>query len=286
MKIISWNVNGIRSRIFNNEISSKLKKNQNIIPEEKSVLYNLLKEYDPDILCFQETRCSIKNSERISIPGYKSFFNESKLTDARGPDRYSGTAVFYKEHMYILDICTYLPGYEDNEGRILIITFENFKCISVYAPNSGTNYEKKINFMENMIDYLNTIETPVIFCGDLNVAISTHFDRTTVKECPGIYNHEIQFYNTLIDIGFLDTIKDDDIIYTWWDPRQKKENGMSIARNRNKGWRLDYFFIKNFKDNQICSRCLKKIGENNDGTPLASDHAPVLLEINNKFTNF
>jgi exodeoxyribonuclease III len=279
MKIITWNVNGIRSRIFNENISSKLKKNQVIVPTENSPIKKLLDEQDPDVLCIQETRCSVDKSKNISIPGYKSFFNESKLNDARAADRYSGTCVFYKENMKIVDISTHLPMYEDFEGRIIIITFENFKCISVYAPNSGTNYDKKIYFMEAMIEYLDTITEPVVFCGDLNVAISTHFDRNTAPEGPGIYKHEIEFYYNLLDIGFKDTVSDD-IVYTWWDPRQRKENGMSICRNRNKGWRLDYFFTKNFNTNQITSKCLKNIGENNQGIPLASDHAPVFLEIN------
>lgn len=284
MKIITWNVNGIRSRIFNEKISSKLKKNELISPEEFSPIKKLIDENCPDVICIQETRCGIKNSEKISIPGYRSFFNESKMTDARSADRYSGTAVFYKENMNIIEISTQIPGYVDTEGRIIIITFESFKCITVYAPNSGTNFENKISFMENMIDYLNNISEPVVFCGDLNVAVSTHFDKTSVAEGPGYYKHELEFYTNLQDIGYIDAIKDDDIIYTWWDPRARKENGIAVTRNRNKGWRLDYFFTKNFKSNQIASKCLKHIGENNESLPLASDHAPVLLEIKNIFT--
>tara|TARA_B100000035_G_C21031842_1_gene568921 strand:- start:1700 stop:2560 length:861 start_codon:yes stop_codon:yes gene_type:complete len=284
MKIITWNVNGIRSRIFNENISSKLKKSEFIFPEEASPIKKLIDDYSPDILCIQETRCSIKNSEKITIPGYKSFFNESKMSDARAADRYSGTAIFYREEMYTLDISTSIPGYEDNEGRIIIITFENFKCITVYAPNSGTNYDNKIYFMEAMIDYLNNISEPVVFCGDLNVAVSTHFNKSSVPEGPGYYSHELKFYTDLQTIGYTDAIKDDNIVYTWWDPRQRKENGMAITRNRNKGWRLDYFFTKNFNFEQIASKCLKHIGENNQGIPLASDHAPVILEINTNFT--
>lgn len=283
MKIITWNVNGIRSRIFNEKISSKLKKDETISPKDNSPFKKLLDEHTPDIFCIQETRCSVINAQKITVPGYKSFFNESKMTDARAPDRYSGTAVFYKDNMNVLDISTELPGYDDTEGRVIIISFETFKCITVYAPNSGTNYNNKISFMDAMIDYLNNVTEPVVLCGDLNVAVSTHFARTKVPECPGIYPHELEFYDNLKTIGYIDAIKDD-IIYTWWDPRQRKENGMAITRNRNKGWRLDYFFTKNFKFNQIASRCLKHIGENNEGIPLASDHAPVILEINNTFT--
>lgn len=126
-----------------------------------------------------------------------------------------------------------------------------------------------------MIDYLNNINGPVVFCGDLGVAVSTHFDKTLVAEGPGYYKHEL---------GYIDAIKDDDIVYTWWDPRARKENGIAATRNRNKGWRLDYFFTKNFNSNQIASKCLKRVGENNESLPLASDRAPVLLEIKNNFT--
>lgn len=279
MKIITWNVNGIRSRVFNDKISSKLKKNTDIFPQESSAIQNLLSEFNPDILCIQETRCSLEKSKLICIPGYKSFFNESKLDGARSADRYSGTAVFYKEDLNVINIMIDLPGYEDKEGRVIRVILKDFILITVYAPNSGTNFDNKINFMNSMLEYLNTISEPVVFCGDLNVAISTHFDRSAVAEMPGTYNHEIEFYNNLLSIGYIDTIKNDDIIYTWWDPRQKKENGMAITRNRNKGWRLDYFFTKNFINNQIASRCLKHIGENRLSIPLSSDHAPVILEI-------
>lgn len=279
MKIITWNVNGIRSRIFNDNISSKLKKNTSIVPEESSAIQKLLSEFNPDILCIQETRCGLEKSKTICIPGYNSFFNESKLEGARSADRYSGTAVFYKQDMIVKNISIDLPGYEDKEGRIIKIKFEDFILITVYAPNSGTNFDNKIYFMDAIIEYLNSITEPVVFCGDLNVAISTHFDRNNVREMPGIYSHEIEFYNNLLSIGFTDTIKNDNIIYTWWDPRQRKEDGIAITRNRNKGWRLDYFFIKNFTTNQIASKCLKHIGENKNNIPLSSDHAPVILEI-------
>jgi exodeoxyribonuclease-3 len=284
MKIITWNVNGIRSRIFNEQISSKLKKNEVICPQESSPMKKLIDDYSPDVICIQETRCGLENAKKISIPGYKSLFNESKLDGARAADRYSGTAVFYRENMNVLEISTTFPGYEDPEGRVITITFESFTCITVYAPNSGTNFDNKIYFMDAMIEYLNNINGPVVFCGDLNVAISTHFDKTLVAEGPGYYKHELEFYTNLQDIGYIDAIKDDDIVYTWWDPRARKENGIAATRNRNKGWRLDYFFTKNFNSNQIVSKCLKHIGENNESLPLASDHAPVLLEIKNTFT--
>ena len=126
-----------------------------------------------------------------------------------------------------------------------------------------------------MLTFLNSLDCKVIFCGDLNIAVSTHFDIKSTIAMPGIYPHELEFYDRLIKINYRDCIENDKIVFTWWDTRRAKENGMSIARNRNEGWRLDYFFTKNI--NQGSSRCLKHIGENNENIPLASDHGVVIL---------
>jgi exodeoxyribonuclease-3 len=275
LKVITWNINGIRSRIFNDKIASKLKKDALMEIQENSPIDILIKEEDPDIICLQETRCSIAISKNFKIPGYNSYFNESKSSGARAPERYSGTCIFYKEHLNLKDIQEQIPGYEDTEGRIIVANFDNFVLITVYAPNSGSNYDKKIIFIEAMIMYLNSLEGKVIFCGDLNIAVSTHFDIKSTIAMPGIYPHELEFYDRLIKINYRDCIDNDDIIFTWWDTRRAKENGMSIARNRNEGWRLDYFFTKNI--NQGSSKCLKHIGENNENIPLASDHGVVVL---------
>ena len=272
MKIISWNVNGIRSRIFNENISSKLKKNEILEPQEGSPMAQLL-NLDPDIICIQETRCSIENSKKINIPGYNSFFNESQGTGARAADRYSGTAIFYKNTMKLNNVSTQFPGYTDTEGRIIIAEFSDFTCVSVYAPNSGTNYESKSEFQDAALEYLNGVSGPVVFCGDLNVAVDTHFDKSTRAPCPGIYDFELKFCEDLKLIGYTDT-KDPEIVFTWWDPRTRKEDGICGSRVKNKGWRLDYFFTKNY--NQIECKHLKHIGET-PFVPLASDHSPILM---------
>jgi exodeoxyribonuclease III len=293
MKIITWNVNGIRSRIFNDRISSNLKKGELLTPEENSPIKQLLVEQDPDIFCFQETRCSVSLGETIKIPGYVAIFNESKLDGARSCNRYSGTVVYIKDNIEYYHVEKSIPGYEDFEGRIIIVYIKDFLIVNVYAPNSGTNYENKIKFIDCFLNFLDNIDKNfnVVFCGDMNIAIDTHFDKTKVEPGPGFYNHELDFHYKLESIGYKDALDRtvDHTIYTWWDPRQKKENGMSICRNRNKGWRLDYFFIRSNKIDLIknnlnfyCfSMVLKNIGENNKGIPLASDHAPVLLEIIN-----
>ena len=276
-KIITWNVNGIRSRIFNDKTSSQIKKIDIISPDETSHINKLITEHDPDIICIQETRCNTGYREKMIIPGYSSYFNESKLTDARAADRYSGTAIYYKESMKMLNVDINIPGYDDQEGRIIIIHFEEFIIVNVYAPNSGTNYEKKIAFINSMLKFLDSQEVPTIFCGDMNIAVDTHFDKTKVPPSPGTYKHELLFHDDLKLIGYIDSISsEDEIIYTWWDLRHKKEDGLSMSRNRNMGWRLDYFFTRGFENNRMSSKSLKHIGENRF-TPCASDHSPVLL---------
>ena len=109
MKIISWNINGIRSRIFNDKISSQIKNVKCIYPEELSPINKLITEYDPDIFCFQETRCNISRGSEIIIPGYKSYFNESKLDGARAGNRYSGTAIYYKEELNCINVDINIP---------------------------------------------------------------------------------------------------------------------------------------------------------------------------------
>ena len=271
MKIITWNVNGIRSRIFNEKTSSQIGKIKDIQVEEGSPISKIL-ELQPDIICLQETRCDTAQGSRFKIQGFKSFFNESKEIDARSANRYSGTVVFVREEIEIEKIETQIPDYEDTEGRIIILHLKESIVVSVYAPNSGTNYDKKINFMNCMIDFLNCQTKNIVFCGDLNIAKQVHFDISKAKEGPGIYKHELDFYDDLLTIGFTDAIKDDPIVFTWWDPRAKKIDGIACTRHANKGWRLDYFFTKGI--NKVSSKVFKHIGETN---PLASDHAPVFL---------
>ena len=229
-------------------------------------------ELKPDIICLQETRCDSKQGSRFKIPGFKSFFNESNESDTRGPNRYSGTSIFVSESINIESLEYSIEGYNDTEGRIIVLNLKDLVIISIYAPNSGTNYSKKIEFNKAMLNFLNIQTKKVIFCGDLNVAKDTHFDKSKTKPGPGTFPHELQFYDDLIKIGYTDTIFEDPIVYTWWDPRAKKINGIASTRYFNKGWRLDYFFTKGI--NKVSSKVYKNIGETN---PLGSDHAPIFL---------
>ena len=276
LNIVTWNINGIRSRVFNNKTSTQLTKNKYYSPEKGSSMYNLINETNADIICLQETRCDIETGKLAVIDGYNSYFNSSKLTDARAPNRYSGTAIYTKIIPNKLEYT--VPGYDDKEGRIIIAHFENFTIINVYSPNSGTNYDNKILFQDSLYNYVNTLNTRIIYCGDFNIAVDTHFDQSLVPPCAGTYKHELDYHKRLIDANFIDSISfDDEIIYTWWDQRSKKimveetNRETNILRYLNKGWRIDYIFVKNFIF--ATSKVLKHIGE--EYCPHASDHAPV-----------
>ena len=276
LSIVSWNINGIRSRVFNNKISTQLPKNKYYYPEENCSMSNLIKETNADIICLQETRCDVQTGKLAVIDGYDSYFNCSKLTDARGPNRYSGTAIYTK--LTPKKIQYTVPGYDDKEGRIIIAYYEDFTLINVYSPNSGTNYENKIIFQDALYDFVTSLDSLVIYCGDFNIAIDTHFDKSSVAPQPGTYKHELDYHKRLTDVHFIDSISlNDNIRYTWWDQRSKRikieetNKETNVLRHHNKGWRIDYIFTKNFKFST--SRVLKHIGE--EYCPHASDHAPV-----------
>lgn len=286
VKIVTWNVNGIRSRIFNNKICSQIPKKKNYYAEEGSSIINLINETNADIICLQETRCDVENGSYAILNNYHSYFNESKLTNARAPNRYSGTAVYSKIIPNKIEYS--IPGYEDNEGRIIILYYNSYILVNVYVPNSGTNYENRKLFNDAFLEYFKTINIPIVFCGDMNVAVDTYFDKTTVKEMPGIYKHELKFFNDITCTNtyggmFKDTLDTsiDNTIYTWWNPMSKKILNIKtnvltgMQRYENKGWRIDYILIRGFIHGK--SKVLKHIGE--EYSPHASDHAPVFAEL-------
>ena len=296
LKIVTWNVNGIRSRIFNSEVNNKLKKNHIFIPEENSSMSNLLK-HNPDIICLQE----IRTDKEISISGFIHYFNHSKSNvTCRGGNRYSGTAIYtkIKPNKVIYSI----PGYEDQEGRIIVLYFDNFILINVYTPNSGTNYDNRMIWNRAFLNFLTTVKCEVIFCGDLNVAyraedihINYKNSSTYKKKTDGIVGYlpeEREFMYDLLDMNYKDCYLEcnnelyndpsDFQGFTWWDPRAKKvkneKTGIDtgILRHKNYGWRLDYIITSNNIKILNC-KVLKNIGE--EYSPQGSDHAPVLCEL-------
>lgn len=292
MKVITWNVNGIRSRIFNRKTSAQIAKQDEILPEEGSPMHNIIKNHDPDFICLQETRCSVSNSQKFKIPGYKSVFNQSDSVGAREANRYSGTCIFYKKSYSPLWIEYQFPGYTDNEGRIIILHFSNFTIINVYTPNSGTNFNNRLDWQSAALLYLKTLPNPVIYTGDMNVAwrdSDVHFrvtDSPTYKSkveenLVGFLPEERDFVPELLSIGYTDayTLYESNYSpmdgFTYWDARSKKIEGLPGARFNKHGWRIDYHFVKDFKVLECCALYSTGTEYINLGDSQCSDHCPV-----------
>lgn len=296
MKFITWNVNGIRTKIFNDKSAAQVSKLSQVKPSEESPINNILTRYNPDFICLQETRCSISNGEKFKIDGYKSVFNESKSAGARDANRYSGTCIFYKDVHVPESIEFNIPGYDDDEGRIIIMNFNNFILINVYTPNSGTNFSKRLEWQLAMFEYLITIDKPIIYTGDMNVAWrdedvhfkiadSPSYKANTKDDIVGFLPEERSFIPLIINKNFVDA--QDNFRYkynaydafTYWDARSKKIEGLPGCRYKRLGWRIDYFFTRDIK--LLDCRSLSNIGTEyiTAGLPQSSDHCPVLLAI-------
>lgn len=250
MKLISWNVNGLRACV-------------------KKGFEDYFKEMDADIFCVQETKLQ-EGQIDFNPEGYEGYWN---YAFKKG---YSGTAVFTK--MKPVSV-TYGLGIEehDQEGRVINIEFEDFYLVNVYTPNSKRELERleyrqqwEDDFREHLLE-LDEYK-PVIVCGDLNVA-HTEIDiknYKTNRKSAGFTDEERSKMTALLGAGFTDSFRyfypEMTNIYTWW-------SYMGKARANNTGWRIDYFIISNrLRDNLQDSYIYNQI--------LGSDHCPVGLEIN------
>lgn len=249
MKLISWNVNGIRACV-------------------KKGFLDFFKETDADIFCLQETKLQEGQIE-LELEGYHQYWN---YAERKG---YSGTAIFTKQEPLSV---SYGLGIEehDHEGRVITLEFDNFYMVTVYTPNSK-NELLRLNYRmvweDEFRSYLLRLnETkPVIVCGDLNVAhqeIDLKNPKTNQKNA-GFTIEERTKMSTLLDSGFIDTFRffypELEGAYSWWSYRFN-------ARKNNAGWRIDYFLTsqelkENLKDAKIHSDIL------------GSDHCPVELDI-------
>jgi exodeoxyribonuclease-3 len=249
VKLISWNVNGLRAVL-------------------KKKFLEFLDTEQPDILCLQETKCTPDQVEPLWPASYATFWNSA---EKKG---YSGTAIFtkikpIKVHPHI-DISEH-----DREGRVLTAEFKDFFLVNVYTPNSKRELERlpyRQLWDKDFLAYLKKLEKkkPVIFCGDLNVA-HTEIDLANPKA--NVRNHgftieERDGFSAFVNAGFVDTFREFEKgggHYTWWSP-------MSGARARNVGWRIDYFLI---------SRSLRPRLQRAFIRPhvMDSDHCPVGIEI-------
>ena len=249
MKLISWNVNGIRA-CLNKGFS------------------DFFKEVNADIFCLQETKCQPEQIN-LEFEGYTSYWNSA---ERKG---YSGTAIFTKKQPINV---TYGIGIEehDKEGRIITLEFENFYLVTNYTPNAKRELERldyRMIWEDEIRKYLLELnkKKPVIMCGDLNVAheeIDLKNPKTNRKNA-GFTDEERNKMTELLNAGFTDTFRflypDKENAYSWW-------SYMGHAREKNVGWRIDYFIVsKSIED---------KIKEANIYPEIfGSDHCPIGLEI-------
>lgn len=249
MKLVSWNVNGLRACV-------------------RKGFLNYFEEVDADIFCVQETKLQ-EGQIDLSLPEYHQYWN---YAEKKG---YSGTAVFTKDKP--LDV-KYGLGIEehDNEGRVITLEFEYFYLVNVYTPNSQrelTRLDYRMTWEDEFRNYLKELDSikPVILCGDLNVA-HKEIDLknpSTNRRNAGFTDEERGKMTELLGTGFIDTFRyfypDKEDAYTWWSYMRK-------ARDRNVGWRIDYFIVsERFKDRLKDAQIHSEI--------MGSDHCPVMLEI-------
>lgn len=254
MKIISWNTNGLRATY----------KQGNFDP--------LFTDYDPDILCLQETKATAEQlPEAIQqVFGYDAYF--SWPTIKKG---YSGTAIYTKETPLAVTYGIGLPGLDD-EGRTITAEYEKFYLITCYFPNGGGGPERldyKLRFYDQFLLYIENLQKkkPVIFCGDVNTA---HTEIDLARPAQNVMNTgflpiERAWMDKLVEHNWTDafrllypTMTD---VYTYWDQK-------TASRARNVGWRIDYFFVSSvLKDKVKEVQTLKEY--------YGSDHCPLLLDI-------
>lgn len=248
MKLISWNVNGLRAVMGKN-------------------FMEFFNGIDADIFCLQETKLQ-KGQIEMDIPGYHEYWN---YADKKG---YSGTAVFAKKEPVSVRYGIGIDEH-DHEGRVITLEYEDFYVITVYVPNSQDELKRldyRMRWEDDFHAFLKELEKtkPVIFCGDLNVAhkeIDLKNPKTNRRNA-GFTDEERGKMTALLEDGFIDTFRyfyPEEVTYSWWSYRFK-------AREKNAGWRIDYF---------ICSEALKdRLKDAKIHTEvMGSDHCPVELDI-------
>ena len=249
MKLISWNVNGIRACLTKG-------------------FTEFFKEIDADIFCIQETKCQVEQID-LKFEGYESYWNSA---EKKG---YSGTEIFTKIKPQNV---IYGIGIEehDKEGRVITLEFDKFYLVNVYTPNSKRGLERldyRQVWEDEIRKYLLKLNEnkPVIMCGDLNVAhkeIDLKNPKTNRKNA-GFTDEERNKMTELLEVGFTDTFRllypDKENAYSWW-------SYMGHAREKNVGWRIDYFITsKDINDNIKEAMIYPEV--------LGSDHCPVGLDI-------
>ncbi|MEK9177028.1 MAG: exodeoxyribonuclease III [Patescibacteria group bacterium] len=263
MKLVSWNVNGIRA------------------VHTKGLFVPFVKKFDADVVCLQETKAERGQAE-IDLPQYEEYWNSSS-----GRKGYSGTAIFAKSKPKAVfldfpeDVAKKFSlkddyGDPNKEGRVIAAEFEKFFLVNVYTPNAKPDLSRlplrHKHWDPAFLAYIMKLDSqkPVIFCGDLNVA-HTEDDLANPKENEdehGFTKEEREGVDAMTEAGFVDTFRmftKGNGHYTWWTHWRD-------ARARNVGWRIDYFFVS--------SRIAKHVKRSTiHADVMGSDHCPVVLDI-------
>ena len=249
MKLVSWNVNGIRACV-------------------RKGFLDYFNEVDADIFCLQETKLQEGQIE-LDLEGYYQYWN---YAEKKG---YSGTAIFTKKEPISVK---YGLGIEehDKEGRVITLEYEDFYLVNVYTPNSQRELKRldyRMKWEDDFRNYLVELDNnkPVILCGDLNVA-HKEIDLknpSTNRRNAGFTDEERDKMTKLLESGFIDSFRyfypDKEDAYTWW-------SYITRARERNAGWRIDYFVVsEKLEERMVDAEIHSEI--------MGSDHCPVALEI-------
>ncbi|MBO3375047.1 exodeoxyribonuclease III [Clostridium perfringens] len=247
MKLISWNVNGLRACV-------------------KKGFLDYFKSEDADIFCLQETKLQ-EGQIDLDLEGYHQYWN---YAEKKG---YSGTAIFTKKEPLNVSYGINME-HHDKEGRVITLEFEDFFMVTVYTPNSQSELarlEYRMEWEDDFRNYLLELSSKkgVVVCGDLNVAhkeIDLKNPKTNRKNA-GFTDEERDKFSTLLSSGFIDTFRyfnpDLEGVYSWWSYRFN-------ARKNNAGWRIDYFLVSNNLEDRIKEASI-------DTEILGSDHCPVKL---------
>ena len=251
MRLISWNVNGLRAC-------------------EGKGFSEVFKSLDADFFCLQETKMHAGQLD-LQFEGYESYWN---YADKKG---YSGTAVFTR--LKPLKV-TYGIGIDehDHEGRVITLEMDTFFLVTVYVPNSQDELKRldyRMRWEDDFLSYIKRLDAikPVIVCGDLNVAhkeIDLKNPKTNRRN-PGFTDEEREKFSQWLDSGFTDTFRflyPEQVTYSWWAYRVR-------AREKNTGWRIDYFVVSSRMNDQIADAKIHT-------EIMGSDHCPVELELQEK----
>ena len=241
MKFVSWNVNGLRAVLG------------------KGFL-DFFKTAEADVFCLQEIKLSPGQLD-LPLEGYHCYYN---YAEKKG---YSGTAVFSKQEPLSVTFGN------DNEGRVITLEFSDYYVVNVYTPNSQEELARlpfRLQWDAQFRDYVCSLDKlkPVLICGDMNVAhkeIDIKNPKTNLRNA-GFTLEERDSFSKLLAAGFTDTFRllhPDEVLYSWWSYRFK-------ARERNTGWRIDYWLISNRASGNVKAAGIET-------TVLGSDHAPVYV---------